>query len=76
MRTASDWSVNKMMFNTDNYSDSGWVTQTLLEQAARNQNVSFDSFWNDAIERKGKESKLPTFLKTASLFTMVKRYIY
>ena len=58
VRTASDRSVKKLMFNRDKYTKAGRVTPTLLEQAARSRNVSIDGFCNDAMARKRRERKL------------------
>ena len=58
VRTASDRSVKKLMFNTDKYTKAGRVTPTLLEQAARSRNVSIDGFCNDAMARRRRNGKL------------------
>ena len=60
VRTASDRSVKKLMFNTDKYTKAGRTTPTLLEQAARNRNISVDGFCNDAMARKGKRKEIVT----------------
>ena len=53
VRTASDRSTKKLMFNTDKYTKAGRTIPTLLEQAASSRNCTIDGFCNYAMAKKG-----------------------